>query len=139
MSKVLSCPKCPFETTEALAKCPNCGRTLQSAKKVRILGWLLVILGTFLVIFMGGLGVILGGIIAETGQPGKTQRFTGGPEDILFIAVIFGLVILFGLLSMATGAWQVWHGKPNTTLRVIMFVVAGLLLLIGSAVPFLDD
>lgn len=138
MSQTLSCPKCDFETTESLAKCPNCGRRLQSKKKVRILGWVLVLLGAFLAIFMGGLGIILGGIIARTGQPGETTTFTGGPEVILFIVAIFGLVILFGLVSMGAGAWQIWYGKPNKTLRVIMFVVAGLLFLAGSAVRFLD-
>ncbi|MCM3870024.1 MAG: TMEM199/VMA12 family vacuolar ATPase assembly factor [Pyrinomonadaceae bacterium] len=138
MSQTLSCPKCDFETNEVLAKCPNCGRRLQSAKKVRILGWVLVLLGAFLAIFMGGLGVVLGGIISRTGQPGETSRFTGGPEVVLFIVAIFGLVIFFGLLSIAAGVWQIWYGKPNTPLRVLMFVVAGLLVLIGSAVRFLD-
>ena len=137
MTKTLSCPKCDFETAESLAKCPNCGRSLQSVKKVRILGWLLVLLGGGLVIFMGGLGIILAGVIAGTGQPGNTTRFTGGPEDVLFIAAIFGLVISFGLASMAGGAWQIWYGKPNRIVMVVIFVVAGLLWVIGSAVRYL--
>ena len=137
MSKTLSCPKCDFETNEVLAKCPQCGRTLQSAKKVRILGWVLVLLGSFLVIFMGGLGIVLAGIIAESGQPGKSSRFTGGPEDVLFIAAIFGFVISFGLASIVGGFWQIWFGKPNRIVMVVMFVLAGLLWAIGSAVRFL--
>lgn len=138
MSKILSCPKCDFETVESLAKCPKCGRRLQSAKKVRILGWLLVLLGGFLVVFMGGIGIYLAGIIADTGQPGKTSRFTGGPEDVLFIFSIFGLVISFGLAAIAGGAWQIWYGKPNRIVMVVMFVVAGLLWIIGSAVRAMD-
>jgi len=138
MSRVLSCPKCDFETTEALAKCPKCGRRLQSATKVRILGWLLVIIGSGLVVFMGGLGIVLAGVIAQSDQPGSTSRFTGGPEDVLFIAAIFGLVISFGLASVAGGAWQIWYGKPNRKVMVVMFVVAGLLWVIGSAVRALD-
>jgi len=137
VSKTLSCPKCDFETNEVLAKCPQCGRTLQSAKKVRILGWVLVLLGSFLVIFMGGLGIVLAGIIAESGQPGKSSRFTGGPEDVLFIAAIFGFVISFGLASIVGGFWQIWFGKPNRIVMVVMFVLAGLLWAIGSAVRFL--
>ena len=137
MSKTLSCPKCDFETNEVLAKCPQCGRTLQSAKKVRILGWVLVLLGSFLVIFMGGLGIVLAGIIAESGQPGKSSRFTGGPEDVLFIAAIFGFGISFGLASIVGGFWQIWFGKPNRIVMVVMFVLAGLLWAIGSAVRFL--
>lgn len=138
MSRVLSCPKCDFETTETLAKCPKCGRRLQSAKKVRILGWLLVLIGSGLVIFMGGLGIVLAGVIAQSDQPGSTSRFTGGPEDVLLIAAIFGLVISFGLASVAGGAWQIWYGKPNRKVMVVMFVVAGLLWVIGSAVRALD-
>ncbi len=134
MSRILNCPKCDFETAESLAKCPNCGRTLQSVKKVRILGWLLVILGSGLVVFMGGLGLVLGNIIAKTGQPGRTTRFTGGPEDVMLIIGVFGLVIAFGLASIAGGVWQIWYGKRNNKVMVLMFVVAGILWVIGSAV-----
>src|SRR5687768_10480240 len=59
MPKILSCPKCSFETTESLARCPSCGSRLQSARKVRILGWLLLVIGTGLVLFMGALGLYL--------------------------------------------------------------------------------
>ena len=138
MSKILSCPKCDFETNDSLSKCPNCGRRLQSAKKVRILGWLLVLIGSGLVIFMSGLGIILGGLIVQGDRPGTSARFTGGPEDVLFIASIFGLVICFGLAAVAGGAWQIWYGKPNRKVMVVMFVVAGLLWVIGSAVRALD-
>jgi hypothetical protein len=134
VTKTLSCPKCDFKTNESLATCPNCGRRLQSLKKVRILGWLLVLLGGGLVIFMAGLGIILAGVITGTGQSENTARFTGGREDILFIAAIFGLVISFGLASIAGGAWQIWYGRPNKKLMVAMFVVAGLLWVIASAV-----
>jgi uncharacterized membrane protein len=138
LSKRLSCAKCDFETDESLAKCPQCGRKLQSAKKVRILGWVLVLLGGFLVVFMGGLGILLAGIIAGSGQPGNSTRFTGGPEDVMFIVGIFGLVIAFGLAAMAGGAWQIWFGKPNRIVMVVMFVVAGILWVIGNAVRYLD-
>lgn len=138
MGRILSCPKCDFETAESLTKCPNCGRTLQSAKKVRILGWVLVALGSGLVVFMGGLGLVLGNIIAKTGQPGRTTRFTGGPEDVMLMIAVFGLVIAFGLASIAGGVWQIWYGKRSNKVMVLMFVVAGILSVIGSAVRFLD-
>ena len=135
MSTVLSCHKCDYETTEEILKmCPHCGTRLQSKRKVRILGWLLVILGSLLVIFMGGLGIALGGIIARSGQPGQTTRFTGGPEEVAFIALIFGLVISFGIAAVAGGVWQIWFGKRNTVLMIIMFLVAGLLFVIATLV-----
>lgn len=138
MSKRLSCPKCPFETDDPLPRCPNCGRRLQSAKKVRILGWLLVLIGSGLVIFMSGLGIVLAGIISQSDQPGSSSRFTGGPQDVLFIYAIFGLVIAFGLASIVGGAWQIWYGKPNRKVMFLMFLVAGILVVIGSAVQYLS-
>src|SRR5687768_7082462 len=64
MPHIRSCSKCSFETSEALPRCPNCGSRLQSAKKVRLLGGLLLVIGTFLVLFMSILGVYLGSLIS---------------------------------------------------------------------------
>ena len=134
MARILSCPKCSFETSEALPKCPSCGSRLQSAKKVRILGGLLVVIGTILVLFMTGLGVYLGSIISNSNDPGATTRFTGGPQDVMFIVVIFGLVISFGLASIGGGIWQLIYGKPNRKIMVAVFVIAGILFVISRAI-----
>jgi magnesium-transporting ATPase (P-type) len=134
MAKILSCPKCSFETTESLPKCPSCGSRLQSAKKVRILGWMLLGLGTLLVVFMGGLAIYLGQIVAHTDEPGATSRFTGGPEQLAMITTVFGLVIAFGLASMAGGIWQIKYGKPNRILMIGIFVVAGILYVISRVI-----
>ena len=85
---------------------------------------------------MGTLGVILGQITASSGEPGATTRFTGGPEAITLIVTVFGLVISFGLASMVGGLWQIWYGKPNKKIMVAMFLVAGLLLVIGKAIKW---
>ena len=138
MPKILSCPKCSFETEETLARCPSCGSRLQSATKVRILGWFLLLIGTGLVLFMGALGIYLWSIIAQSGEPGGTIRFTGGPQEIALIAAVFGLVISFGLASMAGGLWQIIYGKPNRKVMVAMFLVAGILVAIGWAIKYMS-
>lgn len=134
MPRILSCPKCSFETSEALPRCPSCGSRLQSAKKVRILGGLLLVIGTFLVLFMSILGVYLGSIISTSNDPGATTRFTGGPQDVMLIVVIFGLVISFGLAAIGGGIWQIIYGKPNRKIIVAVFVIAGILFVIARAV-----
>ena len=134
MPRILSCPKCSFETTEALPRCPSCGSRLQSAKKVRILGGLLIAIGTFLVVSMSILGLYLGSIISNSNDPGATTRFTGGTQDVMFIVAIFGLVIAFGLASIAGGIWQIVYGKPNRKVIVAVFVIAGILYVIARAV-----
>ena len=137
MPKILSCSKCSFETGESLARCPNCGSRLQSARKVRILGWFLLLIGTGLVLFMSALGIYLASIIAQSGAPGANTRFSGGPQDVALIVAIFGLVISFGLGSMAGGLWQIIYGKPNRKVMVAMFLVAGILVAIGWAIKYM--
>ena len=134
MPHILSCPKCSFETSEAVSRCPNCGSRVQSAKKVRILGGLLLVIGTFLVLSMSILGLYLGSLISNSNDPEATTRFTGGPQDVMFIVVIFGLVISFGLASIAGGIWQIIYGKPNRKIIVAVFVIAGILFVIARAV-----
>ncbi|HKO98478.1 MAG TPA: hypothetical protein VJU86_15885 [Pyrinomonadaceae bacterium] len=137
MPRILSCPKCSFETEQSLDKCPSCGSRLQSATKVRVLGWVLLVIGTALVVFMGGLGIYLASIIARSGEPGQTTRFTGGTEEVALITAIFGLVISFGLASMVGGIWQIKYGKPNRKLMVAMFLVAGILVVIARVIKMM--
>ena len=134
MPRILSCPKCSFETSEALPRCPSCGSRLQSAKKVRILGGVLVVIGTSLVLFMTGLGIYLGTIISNSNEPGATTTFTGGPQDVMLIVVIFGLVISFGLASIGGGLWQLIYGKPNRKVIVVVFLIAGILFVISRVI-----
>jgi hypothetical protein len=94
----------------------------------------LLVLGTFLVVFMGGLGIYLGQLIAQSGTPGSGTRFTGGPNDVAIIMAVFGLVIAFGIATMVGGIWQIKYGKPNRKLMVVMFLVAGILLIIAWAI-----
>ena len=134
MPRILSCPKCSFETSEAVSRCPSCGSRLQSAKKVRILGGVLVVIGTSLVLFMTGLGIYLGTMISNSNEPGATTRFTGGPQDVMLIVVIFGLVISFGLASIGGGLWQLIYGKPNRKVMVVVFLIAGILFVISRVI-----
>ena len=134
MPKVLSCAKCSFETSESLSRCPNCGGRLQSARKVRVLGWMLLVIGAFLVICMGTLGIYIGSLISQTGESTSTSRFTGGPQDVALIVAVFGLVISFGIATMAGGIWQIVYGKPNRKLMVAMFLVVGILIVIAKVI-----
>ena len=138
MPRILSCPKCSFETSESVSRCPNCGSRVQSAKKVRILGGVLLVIGTFLVLFMTGLGIYLGSIISNSNDPGATTRFTGDSQDVMFIVAIFGLVIAFGLASMGGGIWQIIYGKPNRKVMVVVFLIAGILFVISRAIKMMS-
>lgn len=133
-NELRSCYRCNYETTEPLAKCPQCGQRLRTATTVRWLGWLLIVLGSFLVIFMGGIAFMVTNMIAQSDEPDATSRFTGGPEMLLFMYGIFGFVILFGLVALAGGIWQVKYGKRNKKLAYLIFALGIIFVIIGWVV-----
>jgi len=47
---------------------------------------------------------------------------------------VFGLVISFGIATMAGGIWQIVYGKPNRKLMVAMFLVVGILIVIAKVI-----
>lgn len=131
-----SCFKCGYETDDPIEQCPQCGRRLRKARTVRRLGWVLVLLGAFLVLFMGTITVGLIRLIAAAQAPDAQVHFNGSPEMLLLIYGIFGLVILFGVVSMVGGIWQIRYGKQNKKLAYIVLAMGLLFLVIGWVFRF---
>lgn len=125
------CDKCKFETGEPLGKCPTCGRSLRKTSTVRALGWVLVVLGGGLTLFMAWLTVFITRLIAHSGEPGATTRFTGNSADITFAYSVFGVVLAFGLTSVVAGAWQIVYGRRNKKLVFLVIVLAALFYVLG--------
>ena len=136
-SPVSVCYKCDYESDQVLTDCPECGKRMRPAAQVKVLGWILLLLGTFLVLFMGAITFVVASIISRTGEPGSTQSFNGGPKEILMIFGIFGLVLAFGFASMVAGFWQVRYGRRSKHLVKIMVGIAIALLVIAELVQVL--
>lgn len=92
---------------------------MQTGRRVRILGWVLVVTGAFLVVFMGAITYMLAGIVYHSAEPDAHARFTGSPQMATFIFGLFGLIILIGFASLVSGIWQVRYGRPNRKLMII--------------------
>ena len=118
------CFRCGYTTPDAAQGfCPNCGQALRGVGRVRVLGWVLVALGVMLLLMVGTISVIVTGVVIHTGEPGATSGFEGGPEVLLLMYALFGVLLVFGAACVASGVSQVRHGRPN---RKLMFVVLGI-------------
>ena len=135
MNEVRSCYKCFYETTEAFAKCPQCGGPMRTARQVRRLGWVQLVLGLFITGMMLAITAFVAPLMLNAGAPSATgSRFTGTPEQALLIFGLFGVLILFGLVAMLNGIWQIKFGRRNKWLFIVVLVLTGLLVFLGVVV-----
>lgn len=126
------CKRCGIEASDGAARCAHCGGPVTTARTMRLLGWALVCIGSFLFLFMGAISYFVAQLIFHAEASGA--RFNGSPEMALYIFALFGLVMIFGLSALASGALQARSGRPN---RKIMFVILGLgvlIVVVGTAV-----
>ena len=129
-TELRTCYRCDYETTDVLDKCPRCGRSLRTARQVRRLGWVLTFLGAFLVVFMGVIAVLVTGLISRADESARA-KLNDNSGMLLFMYGLFGFVILFGLVGMAGGIWQIKYGKRNKKLAYIIIGMGIIFALIG--------
>ncbi len=129
-AEMSNCYSCGF-AGEAAGKCPNCGGRLRSARLVRGLGWLQLLLGLFLVGLMGTIAYYLAPALLSPAAATEGSRFTGTPEQALMILGLFGLVVTFGVGSIASGLWQIVTGRRNKWIFILMLVLFVVLMLVA--------
>ncbi|HEX7174086.1 MAG TPA: hypothetical protein VF240_02215 [Pyrinomonadaceae bacterium] len=131
-----ACYQCDYAVADAsVKKCPQCGKgRVLTRGQVRVLGWVLLVIGAFLVLFMGGITVLVAGIIANANLPGSTNRFAGDEKQMAIMFGLFGLVIAFGFASIVAGASQIRHGRRNKTIVKVVLGIFIAILVVGELV-----
>lgn len=104
------------------------------AKGNRARGWLLIVLGLLLSIGMAGLSLFLWRTLHFQGQKGGTARWTGSAEMTARTFQLFGTIFAFGLVCLATGVFQIRTGRRNVVLVVLLLLLAGVMILLGSQI-----
>jgi hypothetical protein len=117
-----SCFKCQTEIETAETKCHRCGRRLESRTETRVRGSILIILGGFLIVFMGMISSWMINVIFYP-QAANGAKFTGDENELLMIAGVFGFVFLFSIFAVITGLWQLIFGRRN---RILVWMIIGL-------------
>ena len=124
-----TCQGCGYQTTDDLTQCPHCKRRLMSARQIRRLGWMLVVIGLFLIGLMGSITLYMAPSLL---QPGRRlyggPLFTGTAQQGISALMLFGAVILFGLTAFSNGVWQIKTGQRNKWLLYAIALVTALLL-----------
>lgn len=95
---------------------------------IRRLGQAFVLAGLFLAIGMGAITVYMAREVTAPVLPGKSSGWTGDHALTVQMFVIFGAVILFGIVTVLNGLWTVRHGAFNPAFRVILLLIGAALL-----------
>lgn len=127
------CFKCKWEGLSAEKLCPRCRKPTQTSGFIRGTGAVLVLLGGFLIAMMSVITVAVIGMIAQSGKPGATSRFTGTKDQMIMMFAIFGFVLLFGFVSLIAGLWQLILGRRNMIL-VYFILVLGAVFIVGGSI-----
>ncbi len=117
-----NCFKCGYEGDIAETRCPKCGKPLKTVKQIRILGGILVFLGAFLILFVGAISVFVWSLVNKASTDGH-KSFTGTRSDLVLIFGAFAFIILFGVVGLIAGLWQLIFGRRN---KILVWVILGL-------------
>jgi cytochrome b len=96
-----------------------------------------MVIGTGLVAGMAYLIIVIARIIAQSDDPNATSRFTGTPMQALMVYAILGLVLVFGVVSVVAGAWQVRYGTRNPWLVKLVLGLAAIFVSLGVLIQAL--
>jgi hypothetical protein len=97
-------------------------------------GWLLLVLGLFLVVFMS---VISMNIVPQMLRPGEAvggSTFTGTKEQARDIFALFAAVIAFGATSIAYGLYIIVTGRQSRAFAGAALAIAAVLYAIGMGI-----
>ncbi|HNU08916.1 MAG TPA: hypothetical protein PKO33_14205, partial [Pyrinomonadaceae bacterium] len=76
-------------------------------RNVRIRGGVLVGVGLFLVVLMGGIAVVVGLIVLNAANdPANAKKLNNESGALLGVAALFAGVIAFGINSIVSGSWM---------------------------------
>lgn len=108
----------------------NLVNTQQSPTTIRILGFVLIIIGAILV---GGMTAIILWVNGVINAASVSNSFRGTTEQKQIMFTVLGAVGVFGFSSILAGFWQLLTGQRNQTLVSLMIGVTFFLLILCSA------
>jgi hypothetical protein len=120
-------PLCGITIEGSEKKCPKCGWAMRGTRNIRIRGWLLLVCGLFLVLFMGAITWNMLPMLLYPEQAIAAGRFTGTPDQARTFLSLFLMVILFGALGTVNATYMITTGRQNRWFVIVTLVLAAAL------------
>jgi hypothetical protein len=134
MADISTCvePTCGIVVQGKAEACPKCGGPMRRIGEAKWRGWVLLVLGLFLMLFMGVIAFnLLPSLLAPGKDMGGGARFSGDADQAQMVLGLFGAIILFGFVTAANGAYWIATGRRSKTFTVLTLALAAGLALIA--------
>lgn len=102
---------------------------------LRLRGWVLVMVGLFLVLLLGAVTWTMAPTMLNPGVEIDGSTFTGTAREAETFLSLFALVILFGILCAVNGAYMLATGRQSRAFTVATIALAALLSALAWAIP----
>ncbi len=128
------CYKCNFEAITGPVVCPRCHNPkFFTSDQIRTRGIALTIVGAFLVVFMGGIAVVVGFLVfGSFDGKGPSKRFDQEPLAVITVFSVFAGLIAFGFNGIVGGIWMLVFGRRNRFTIWVMWATLILTFALGG-------
>jgi hypothetical protein len=128
-------PGCGGWADGAATACPRCGGPMRAEKGPTARGWVLMILGLFLALFMGAITLMVAPSMLQPGQEVDGGTWTGTGQQARLALGLFAGVIVLGLSFAVTGLSIVVTGRQNRLFTILSLALAALVFLAALVLP----
>jgi uncharacterized membrane protein len=123
-------PTCAVALEGKVAVCPKCGGPMRRVGESPVRGWILVVLGAFLILFMGAIMLTLAPTMLNPGETIDGSSFTGTAEQARMAMLLFGAVTLLGFVAFANGIYMLRTKRQSKGFVVATLALAAVLVVI---------
>ena len=122
---------CGYWEDGSLSACPKCGGAMRVTKGSTARGWVLLMLGLFLILLMGTITASLAPTMLNAGKEIDGSTFEGTPEQARIFLGLFALVIVFGFVSTVYGLFQIVTRRESKAFILVSLLLAVALAAVG--------
>ena len=124
-------PTCAYTVEGDLETCPRCGGPMRAVRESRARGWVLLLIGLFLIGMMGAITWSMAPSLMSPGEGTENGTWTGTADQARMVLGLFGLLIAFGFASAVNGVFQIVTGRQSKVVTALgLLVAAGVIVIV---------
>ena len=126
---ICDAPSCRISIDGKLERCPKCGGPVRHVRQAQPRGWVVLIVGLFLVLMMAAVCYYTVPLMLRPGEEVGGTSFEGNMAQAMVVLGIFALLIGFGLAAAGGGIHEIVTGRNHPPfLRGVFLIFAGLMI-----------